>query len=144
MRRVLASLLILLMTFPLVARGVAAPLMHMHPDELAQAAHTGAASHAHDHADRGEIETGAGADTQDSVAAHTDAGHSKDNSKDQGQPLQHGKVCDSNGACCGYLALSEASEGLFGLEALPGSWQTLISAGVKPTNPVRPPSPLLA
>lgn len=140
MRRVIASLLVLVMTFALVARGVAAPLMHLNPDAPVPTAPVSVAQHTHDHADCGEPEVSNAADRNDSVAAHTHAGKTKE----KGAPLAHGKVCDSNGACCGPLVLSEASDGVFGLMALPEPSQIAGSAGVKPLNPDRPPSPSIA
>jgi hypothetical protein len=140
MRRALASLLVFLMTFALVTRGVAAPLMHLHPDMPAPMAPASAAHHAHDHADCDEAEVSDAVDAQDGVAAHTHAGHPKDKST----PVDPSKVCDSNGACCGPLVLSEASDGVFGFVALPEPSRIAAGAGVKPLNPDRPPSPPIA
>lgn len=139
MRRVLTSLLVLMMTFALVARGVAAPIMHLHPDVPAPMAPVSVSHHAHDHAECAEDEAG-DAVHDDGAAAHTHAGHTGD----KRAPVGHGKVCDSNGACCGPLVLSEASDGLYGLVALPEPSQIAASAGVKPTLPDRPPSPPIA
>ena len=140
MRRALASLLVLVMTFALVARGVAAPLMHLHPDAPVPTAPVNVAHHALGHAECGEAEISDAADSEDTVAAHTHTGHTKDQSK----PSDHGKVCDSNGACCGPLVLSETSDGPLGLVALPEPSLISVSAGVKPLNPDRPPSPSIA
>lgn len=140
MRRALASLVVLVMTFALVSRGVAAPLMHLHPDMPAPAAPVSVSHPGHDHVDCDETEMSDAAATEDRVVAHTHAGHAKDKSP----PIKHGKVCDANAACCGPLALSEASDGVFRVEGLLEPWQTALSAGVKPTNPDRPPSLLLA
>lgn len=138
MRRVLVSLLVFLMTFALVARGVAAPLMHLQP-EMPGPAPAAMSQQDHDHADCGEVAAD-DTDAAASAAAHTHAGHAKDKST----PLDHGKVCDSNGACCGPLVLSESCDGVFGLVALPEPSQIAVSAGVKPLNPDRPPSPSIA
>ena len=137
MRRALASLLVLVMTFALVARGVAAPLMHLHPDMPAQSAPVSVAHH--EHADCGEAEVGDAAAHDDRVPAHTHAGHTDD----KGQ-LDHGKSCDSNGACCGPVVLSESAIGVFGHVALPDPSRLAVSTGVKPTDPGRPPSPSIA
>jgi hypothetical protein len=139
MRKALASLLVLVMTFALVARGVAAPLMHLHPDVPTPMAPVSMSHHAHDHADCTEDEVG-DAVGDDGAAAHTHAGHTNG----KGTPFDHGKVCASNGACCGPLVLSEASDGLCGLVALPEASQIAAGAGVKPLNPYRPPSPAIA
>lgn len=135
MRRALASLLVFVMTFALVARGVAAPLMHLHPDVPSPAAPVSVSHQAHDHADCAEAEISDAVD-DDGAAAHTHAGQTND----KGTPLDHGKACDSNGACCGPLVLSEASDGLYGIVGLPEPSRIAASAGVTPLNPVRPPS----
>ena len=140
MRRALASLLVLVMTFALVARGVAAPLMHLHPDAPVPAAPVSVAHHAHDHADCSEAEISDAADSDGGVAAHTHTGHAKHESA----PPDHGKACDSNGACCGPVVLSETYDGPLGLVAPPQPSQLAVSAGVKPHNPDRPPSPSIA
>jgi hypothetical protein len=139
MRRALASLLVFVMTFALVARGVAAPLMHLHPDVPGPTAPLSAAQHAHNHADCGEAEVSDAADHDGGIAPHAHRGHAKDKS----MPFDHGKVCDSNGSCCGPLVLSEASVGVFGLVAVPEPSLIAIGAGVKPSNPDRPPVPRL-
>jgi hypothetical protein len=135
MRRALASLLVFVLTFVLVARGVAAPLMHLHPGVPAPATPVSVSHQAHDHADCAEAQVSRAVD-DDGAAAHTRAGHTDG----KGVPVDHGKACDSNGACCGQLVLSEASDGLYGLVALPEPSQIAASAGVKPLNPDRPPS----
>jgi len=135
MRRVLASLLVFVMTFALVVRGVAAPLMHLHPDMPAPTA--AVSVQAHDHADCGEATPSDAVD--DSVAAHMHADPTKDKT-----PFDHGKVCDGNGACCGPLVLSDSSDGVFGLVPLPEPLHIAVGAGIKPLDPDRPPSPSIA
>jgi hypothetical protein len=139
MRRVLASLLVFLLTFALVARGVAAPLMHLHPD-APMPAPAAMSQQDHDHTDCGEVVLDDGAGATDGALAHTHTDHTKDKSA----PLDHGKACDANGACCGPLALSESPESVFGLAAIPQPSLIAVSTGVKPLNPDRPPSPPIA
>jgi len=140
MRRSLASLLVILMTFALVARGVAAPLIHLHQDVPAPAAASSISHHAHADGDCNGTHLSDAADVAGCAGAHTDVGHAKD----KNAPIKHNSVCAANGACCGSLALSETFRGALGLDALLEPAQTIVRAGVKPTNPDRPPSPRLA
>lgn len=138
MRRVLASLLVLLMIAALAARGVAAPLAHLHPDGPTPPAPMSASHHEHADCD-GAGMSDAVAD-EDGGSAHAHAGHAHD----APAPSEHGEVCDDSGACCGVLAPSEASEGTFGLDALPEPSRTAAGAGVKLTDRDRPPNPPIA
>jgi hypothetical protein len=140
MPRVLASLLVFLMTVALVARGVAAPLMHLHTDVPVSSTPITVAHDEPDHADCEEIAIEDGAGAVGGALAHSHASHSKGKSA----PVDHGKVCDTNGACCGPLVLSKSPDGVFGLVARPEPSQTAVSAGVKPLDPDRPPSPPIA
>jgi hypothetical protein len=135
MRRVLASLLVFLMTFALVVRGVAAPLMHLHPESPAPTLHA-AASQEHQYADCH--------DTEGSVGDSASLPHGHDRGDQQKDRSTHGKACDANGACCGYLVIPDAFAVPSGIVAVPEQSLRVIGAGIKPTNPDRPPSPPLA
>jgi hypothetical protein len=143
MRRALASLVVLLMTFALVARTVAAPVIHLHdgapPKSLFLAALEAAQSE-HDHSDCFD----AAESVVDPESAAPYAGGSHHRGPDSPMKKGHGKVCDNSGACCGPLALTEASSGVFSLTPAPEPPSLGLSTGIKPDSPDRPPSPLLA
>jgi hypothetical protein len=131
MRRVLASLLVLLLTISVVARGVAAPLLHLHPAQPAPV--TAAAAHEHDHVDCELSAAGETDDAQPSAASE----------HDQAVP-KHGKGCDTNGACCGPLALLAAAAIVGAAQAAAQPCHMSVGTGVTPDNPDRPPSLPLA
>jgi hypothetical protein len=125
------------MTLALVTRAIAAPVLHLH-DALEPTAPAMTVMQAEaEHADCGHDMDGAVADQLAAPSAtHT---HGSDS------PMtSHGKACDSNGACCGPLALSDASLQVFASLPVPEPVAFPISAGVRPASPDRPPSPLLA
>jgi hypothetical protein len=137
MRRTLASLVVVLMTLALVTRAIAAPLLHLHEAlEPTVPAAIVAQSEA-EHADCAQDMDGAAADQQAAPAiTHS---HGADS------PMtSHAKACDSNGACCGPLALNDASVPVLTSLPAPEPVALPLSAGVRPASPDRPPSPLLA
>ena len=141
LRKALASALVILMVLALVTRGVAAPLIHLQSEMPAPAQAASFVHHKHAHADceGGEMDVANAADVEAGPAV-SHGGQAKHGH----QPLKHSKVCDANGACCGALALSDTSEGAPGFDSSPDPARNIVSAGVKPTNPDRPPSPPLA
>lgn len=142
MQRGLASLIVILMTFALVARGMAAPMIHMDvhgvPVQAAPVAVMHGA-HAASDADRTEID---GAPHM--IAGATAHSHDAHGQHDPGAPAKKSsKICDENGACCGSLAMSEPF--LAGMVALPASLEprrVAAAIGVEPVCPNRPPNRL--
>lgn len=142
MRRALTSLVVVLMTFALVARTAAAPVIHLHggdPVKTSVPAAIEAAQFEHDHSNCFD-ETASAVDPE---SASSYAGGSPHRGSDS-PTMGHGKICDNNGACCGPLALTEASSGVFSLTPAPDPALLGLSIGIKPASPDRPPSPLLA
>lgn len=136
-RRVVTALLVALMTLALVTRAIAAPVLHLH-DALEPTAPAAIVAQSEaEHVDCAHDMDGPAADQQAApVATHS---HGTDS------PMtSHGKACDSNGACCGPLALSDASVQVFASLPVPEPAALLLSAGVRPASPDRPPSPPLA
>lgn len=136
-RRAISALVIALMTLALVTRAIAAPVIHLHDALEPTAPAMTVAQPEADPADRAHDMNGAVADQQAApVVTHS---HGADS------PMtSHGKACDSNGACCGPLALNDASVQVFASLPVPEPVALLLSAGVRPASPDRPPSPLLA
>jgi hypothetical protein len=132
MRRVLASLFVFLMTFALVARGVAAPLMHLHSEQAAPIA--ASAGHQYDHVDCDELRP-------DVAADHAHPAHSGGRRHDA--PAQS-KGCDTNGACCGPVALMASVAIVVVVQSTPQLYKVAAATGVTPDSPDRPPSPPLA
>jgi hypothetical protein len=94
------------------------------------------------HAEAGQ---GGCAHDMDSAAADHEAAPGVQHSHGADSPMKsHGKACDSNGACCGPLALSDASAPIFAPLPVPEPVALPLSAGVRPASADRPPSPLLA
>jgi hypothetical protein len=136
-RRVVSALIVALMTLALVTRAIAAPVLHLH-DALEPTASTMTVAHA-------EAEHDDCVHDMDSTAADQQAAPSAKHSHGADSPLlSHGKACDNNGACCGPLALSDTSLQVFASLPVPEPASLLLSAGVRPASPDRPPSPLLA
>jgi hypothetical protein len=134
-RRAVSTLVIILMTLALTTRAIAAPVIHLH-DAMEQAVPATVVSQPE--------------------AAHVDGAHDMDDADRQiaqnaahshgtDSPItSHAKACDSNGACCGPLALSDASGAVFAPLPVPEPLALPLSAGVRPASPDRPPSPPLA
>ncbi len=130
-------LVIILMTLALTTRAIAAPVIHLHdameptvPAAIVAPVEAKHADAAHD---------------MDDAAADRQIAQSATHSHGADSPMtSHAKACDSNGACCGPLALSEASGAVFAPLPVPEPVALPLSAGVRPASPDRPPSPLLA
>jgi hypothetical protein len=138
MRRGLALLIIILMTFTLVVRGMAAPIIHMDvPGTPAQTAPV-AVTHGAHAADQTEI-SGA-SHMMAATVAHSHDAHGQ---HDPGAPTKKsGNICNENGACCGSLAMSEPFLGVLALPASPEPRRVTAAIGVEPVCPSRPPNRL--
>ena len=136
-RRAVSTLVIILMTLALAMRAIAAPALHLHDALEPMVPATTVAQSGAEHADSGHDMDGAAADQQ--IAPSAAHSHGADS------PMtSHSKACDSNGACCGPLAFSDESAAVFASLPVPEPVALLLSAGVRPASPDRPPSPLLA
>jgi hypothetical protein len=135
-RRRLATLVIVLMTLALVTRALAAPVIHLH-DAMVPALPAAIAA-----AQSEKDDCVHDADSAMSAASMT---HSADHSHAPDSPITtHGKACDTNGACCGPLALNETALVGGAASPTPEPARLLMSDGIAPESPHRPPSPLLA
>jgi hypothetical protein len=135
-RRTLTSLVMVLMALALITRALAAPVIHLHdvlaPETPVKVEPPGAA--AHDDCPH---------DAQS--AANADMGPDTAHKHGSDSPLSsHAKACDSSGACCGPLALSDTSGVELAAPFRPEPVRLLPSIGVTQGSPHRPPSPLLA
>jgi hypothetical protein len=134
-RRVI-TLVVFVMTWALMARAIAAPVLHLHeatapamPSVIA-ALDAGLDDCAHD---------GDSAMSAAPMSQSTGHSHAPDS------PISsHGKACDTNGACCGPLALSETARVVGAPSPVPAPARLVLSTGIAPESPHRPPSPQLA